>query len=184
MKLPLQLSEIRAQLEGAKGQAERVTTGLPEGQFWQPLPGGGWSVGECLAHLNITGEGYLFKLDPALKGAADRKGQGPFRLGLLGGTLVRASSPDAKAKLKTPRTLLPERQGDVLTRFLTLQDALLVLTHRADGLDLGRIKISSPVSRLLRLSAFEALNAVTVHELRHRQQAARVREALGGAPRP
>lgn len=97
---------------------------------------------------------------------------------------MRALSPEAKQKLKAPKSFLPELQEEVVVRFMVLQDELLTLTRRADGLDLARIRISSPVSRFLRLSAFEALNAVTVHELRHLRQAARVREALGGVPRP
>lgn len=178
MKLPLQLDEIRAQLEHAKLEAERVTAGLSEAQLWQPPPDGGWSVGECLAHLNIFGEGYALKLKPALQKARSRKGQGPFRLGLIGGFAVRAVAPDTKAKLKAPQSFQPEPQAGVLERFLALQDELLGIVRQAEGLALTRIIISSPASRFLRLSSFEALNAVTVHQLRHLAQAARVQEAL------
>ena len=182
MKLPLQLDEIRAQLERAKLEAERITENLSEGQLWQPPPDGGWSVGECLAHLNIVGEGYAVRLKPALPtvvNARNRKGEGPFRFGLLGRFFVRSLEPDAKPKLKAPKSFQPEAQPGVTERFLSLQDELLGLVQQAEGLALERIVISSPVSRVLRLSVFEALNAVTVHELRHLQQAARVRATLG-----
>ena len=179
MKLPLQLDEIRAQLEYAKLEAERVTSGLSEAQLWQPPPGGGWSVGECLAHLNIVGEGYALRLKPALQKAQNRKGEGPFRFGLLGRFFVRSLEPDAKPKLKAPKSFQPEPQEGVVKRFLALQDELLELTRRAEGLAVEYIVISSPVSRFIRLSVFEALNAVTVHQLRHLAQAARVRKALG-----
>jgi hypothetical protein len=166
-RLPLQLHDIRTVLGEAKGEAER-------------LPGGGWSVGECLAHLNAVGYGYVAKLEPALARAAVRGplGDGPFRLGRLGGLFVRALTPEATRKLRAPKAFWPEPQAGVVTQFVDLQDELLELTRRATGLDLAHIKLASPVSRLLRLSAFEALNALALHQLRHLQQAARVRAAL------
>ena len=182
MKLPLQLHEIRAQLERAKLEAERVTSGLSEAQLWQPPPGGGWSVGECLAHLNIAGEGYKARLEPALQKAHGRKRRGPFRFGLLGGFFVRSLTPDSRPKLRAPKSFQPEPQERVTERFLALQTDLLELTRRAEGLELNHIVISSPVSRFFRLSAFEALNVVTVHQLRHLQQAARVRATLKVGP--
>ncbi len=178
MELPLQLNEIRTQLENAKSEAERVASGFSEAQLWQPPPDGGWSVGECLAHLNIVGEGYTLRLKPALQKEQDKKGSGPFRLGLLGGFFVRSLAPNARPKLKTPKSFQPEPQAGATERFLFLQDELLEVVHRAEGKKLERIVISSPVSRLLRLSVFEALNAVTIHQLRHLQQAARVRAKL------
>lgn len=89
MQLPLQLHDIREQLGGAKGEAERVAAGLTEEQFWQPPPDGGWSVGKCLAHLNIVGQGYVAELGPALAKAAacGRLGGGPFHLGFWAGCL-------------------------------------------------------------------------------------------------
>ena len=178
MKLPLQLDEMRAQLEYAKSAALRVTTDLSEGQLWQPPPDGGWSVGECLAHLNIAGKEYAARLRPALQASENKKGRGPFQLGFVGKLFVRSLTPDANLKLKTPKTFLPEPQTGVVERFLSLQDELLELTQLADGQRLNRIVISSPVSRFLRLSAFTALNVVTVHQLRHLQQAARVEAVL------
>ena len=151
----------------------RVTSGLSEGQLWQPPPDGGWSVGECLAHLNTFGEGYALKLKPALQ-TQRRKGYGPFQLGLAGRLVVRSVAPDTKMRLKAPKAFQPEPQTGVVERFLSLQAELLELVRQAEGIDLNRVTISSPVSRLLRLSAFTALNVVTVHELRHLAQAARV----------
>lgn len=179
-RLPLQLHDVRAILGEAKGESERLSAGLSEAQLWQPPPDGGWSVGECLAHLNAVGYGYVAKLEPALARAAVRGplGAGPFRLGRLGGLFVRALTPEATRKLRAPKAFWPEPQAGVVTQFLDLQDELLELTRRADGLDLAHIKLASPVSRLLRLSAFEALNALALHQLRHLQQAARVRGAL------
>ena len=119
MKLPLQLDEMQTQLEHAKLEAERIVSGLSEGQLWQPPPDGGWSVGECLAHLNTFGEGYALKLKPALQ-TQRRKGYGPFQLGLFGRLVVRAVAPDTKMRLKAPKAFQPEAANGCCKTFSKL----------------------------------------------------------------
>ena len=110
--------------------------------------------------------------------ARGRTGTGPFTFGFLGGRFVRSLSGESKAKFRAPKTWLPEPQADVLGRFGRLQAGLADLAAEAGELDLGRVTVASPVSPLVRLSLFEALNLVAAHEDRHLQQAARVRAAL------
>lgn len=178
MKLPLQLSEIRAQLEGAKGEAERVTAGLAEAQLWQSPPDGGWSVGDCLVHLYLVGEPYLPKLRTAVADARTkgRTGQGPFTFGFLGKRFVRSQTVDGR-KVGTSKIFEPKPDPDVLARFMRLQDALLTISKEAAGLDLARATFTTP-NLPLRLSLFEAFNLLVVHQERHFAQAARVQETL------
>lgn len=176
MKLPLQLDEIKLQLGTAKREAEHLTSGLSEARLWQQPPDGGWSVGECLMHLNLVGEPYLPKPREAVTGARakGRTGQGPFKFGFLGERFVRSQAIGGN---KVGTSLEPEPNPDVLTRFVGLQDALLTITKNADGLDLARATFKTP-NLPLRLSLFEALNLVVVHQERHFAQAARVRDSL------
>ncbi len=175
-----------AQLQGLVGQLDvirsdaHVFSDLTDAQLRQGPPAGGWSVGECLAHLNTVGRLYLEKLEPALAEAPTTTGEGPFRLGLVGGFFVRSQEPPVRRKLETPRAFAPvsKPQVGVTEAFFALQDELRVLIEGADGLDLGRVTITSPVTNLLRLNAFEALSLVLAHERRHLWQAARVREAI------
>lgn len=182
MKLPLQLGELRAEFGRAGSEAQRLTAGLGDAGLWQRPPDGGWSVGECLAHLNLAGEPYLAKMQAAAADARarGRTGAGPFAFGFLGGRFVRSLSGESKTKFRAPKAWLPEPQADVLERFGRLQAGLADLAAEADGLDLGRVTVASPVSPLVRLSLFEALNLVAAHEDRHLRQAARVRAAQGG----
>lgn len=182
MILPLQLDGLRTEFGRARDEAERLTAGLSDAQLWQKPPGGGWSVGECLAHLNLVGEPYLGKMIAAAADARarGRTGTGPFAFGFLGGRFVRSLSAASKAKFRAPKAWLPEPQVDVQGRFGRLQEGLAKLAAEADGLDLGRITVASPASPLVRLSLFEALNLVAAHEDRHLRQAAGVRAALGG----
>lgn len=177
-----QLQELTEQLEEIGSDAHVLLSGLTDAQLWQRPPAGGWSVGECLAHLNTVGRLYLEKLEPALAKAHAEgvTGQGPFRVGLIGGFFARSQEPPVRLKLKAPRAFAPvsEPQAGVTEAFLALQDALRSLIERADGLDLGRITVSSPITNLLRLNVFEAMSVVLAHERRHLWQAARVREAI------
>ena len=182
MNLPLQLDELQAEFGRAGSEAQRLTAGLSDAQLWRKPLGGGWSVGECLAHLNLAGEPYLAKMTAAAADARarGRRGTGPFAFGFLGGRFVRSLSGESRAKFRAPKAWLPEPQADVLERFGRLQAGLIDLAAGADGLDLGRVTVASPVSPLVRLSLFEALNLVAAHEDRHLRQASRVRAALGG----
>ncbi len=180
MKLPLQLEDVRAEFQRAKTEAERLTAGLDDAQVWQRPASGGWSMGECLAHLNLAGEPYAQKMTVVLADARGkaRRGTGPFRFGVLGGRFVRSLSAESKSTFRAPAAWQPAPQPDVLARFVRLQGDLLELIREADGLDPTRVKLSSPLSPLIRLNLFEALNLVAVHQDRHLKQAARVRQEL------
>ena len=154
MNLPLQLDELRTEFGRARTEAEGLTAGLGDGQLWQKPADGGWSVGECLAHLNLAGEPYLAKMTAAAANARarGRTKTGPFAFGFLGGRLVRSLSGESRAKFRAPKAWLPEPQVDPLGRFGRLQEGLVDLAVAAGGLDLGRVTVASPVSPLVRLS--------------------------------
>ncbi len=177
-----ELEDIRRQLETVKQDAQLLFADLTEAQLWQAPPKGGWSVGECVAHLNVTGKLYADRLEHAIA-EARAKGRlsfGPFRYGMLGGFFVRLQEPPVKRKLRAPKVFAPiaPPNKDVVTIFFVLQEELLHLSERAEGLDLARVTVTSPVTRLLRLSLLEAFGVVLAHQRRHLQQAARVKESL------
>ena len=178
MKLPLQLEEIRERLEQAKLEAGRLTDGLSEAQLWRGPPAGGWSVGECLVHLNLVGDPYLPKWREALTSAraTGPTGTGPFKFGFLGERFVRSQTLEGR-NVGTSKIFEPQPDPDALARFLTLQDALLAISEEATGLDMARATFRTP-KLPLRLSLFEALNLLVVHQERHFAQAARVRDSL------
>ena len=50
--------------------------------------------------------------------------------------------------------------------------------ERAEGLDLARIKVATPISRFLKMSLGAMFEQAAAHERRHIEQARRVREKL------
>lgn len=180
-ELTPELRGYREQFEAVKRDASDLTAGLSDAQFnWRPHPGA-WSVAECLAHLNVTGQYFLPRIDRYLK-EARAKGlvaEGPFRYGLLGKLLIRNSEPPAKLKFKAPKVLAPMPEhliSVILPAFMTLQDQFVERLHAARGVDLRRVKVSSPISRFLRINLGQAFPFLAAHERRHLWQARRVRE--------
>jgi hypothetical protein len=116
-----------------------------------------------------------------MAGGAD----GPFRFGAIGNWFVRMSGPDEdppKRKFKSPKMYTPSSNHTIscLTNsFDALQDEFCSRAAKANGLDLARVKVPSPVTRLMRLSLGQWFKLLAGHQERHLQQAQHVRERMG-----
>jgi hypothetical protein len=170
------LQEMERQFEALKREARELLEGVDNAQFnWRPEPGR-WSMAECVAHLNVTGQSYLPALDRRIREAhaEGRQGTPPFRYTLFGKLVVRSMEPPAKFKFKAPKLFVPQPEhprAAAESAFMTLQDRLIALVRASDGLDLGRIKIISPASRLLKISLGQVFQLTAAHERRHLYQA-------------
>jgi len=138
---------------------------------WTPDPRR-WSIGQHLDHLNIVGRLYLPVLREAIRHGRARglESAGPYRHGWLGGYFVRLAEPPPRRKFFAPPSMRPAARvvaAETLTGFLTLQDEVRACLREANGLDLGRVKVASPVTPLLRLSLGQAFRLVAAHERRH-----------------
>jgi len=179
--LPAELEGYRGQFEAVKRDASDLVAGLSEAQFnWRPTPGA-WSIAECLAHLNVTGQFFLPRIDRRIREAraAGMLSEGPFRYGLLARVMVRGMEPPAKLKFKAPKIFQPMSEhlsAVIVPAFITLQDQLVERLRGARGVDLRRVKVTSPVSRLVKISLGQVFPFVAAHERRHLWQARRLRE--------
>jgi hypothetical protein len=176
-----QLQGFIREFESIKGDAKNLIDGLNERQFnWHPSPGG-WSIAECLDHLNVAGSQLLPPIDAAIERARNRElfSQGPFTYGLLGNRFIRSQEPPVKRKMKTFKQYIPPRdrsRPEVESEFLDLQDQIIDRIRAANGLDLSRIKIGSPVNRLIRFNLAAWFAATAAHERRHLWQGRKIRE--------
>lgn len=140
----------------------------------------GWSAGECVVHLNTIAERYHPVLDEAFGPVAPR-GEGPFRWGWFARKFVAMNRPGGRPLPTDPSMRPPKTAGlrsDVdrdraVAEFDARTDGWLALCERADGLDLARIKVTSPFLRVLRLPAGAFLESLGLHALRHVGQAER-----------
>jgi hypothetical protein len=160
-----------------------VVADLTDEQFnWNAEPGR-WSMAQCLDHLCVTGAQILPRMDQGIERARARQwfSSGPFRYGRLGNWFVRANSATERPprrRFKAPQLYAPSAEpplSEVVPVFLQLQEELISRLHDANGLDLARVKVSSPVSRLVRLSLGQWFTLVAGHQERHLWQAEQVR---------
>jgi hypothetical protein len=180
------LEEIRLQLEAIKLRAANLLAGLTNDQVnWRPGPSR-WSIGQAVDHLNVTAAIYVPTLDLVIRRAHDRKrfNRGPFRYGIVERWMVRSMEPPPRRRFRAPRSFLPmlsHSPETLLPAFLDWQDRIADRLKAANGLDLSRVKVWSPVLPLIRFSLGQTFALIAAHERRHLWQAEQVR-ALGSFP--
>jgi hypothetical protein len=180
--------ELRRHADGLNAcerEAERLMAGLDDAAFaWRPAPDR-WSIAECIVHLTLTLRLYLPPIDDALAAARERGllRQGPYRHGLLGALMLRSMEPPPRMRLRIPtRAIEPSREiplDEARAVYLASHDELRARFAAAEGVDLGRARLASPLASWLKLSVGHAFGIIVAHERRHLWQAARVRAAPG-----
>jgi DinB family protein len=175
-----ELVRLKQELLESRERARRLTEGLPPSAWGTRPPSGGWSIAECLMHLNITSERYVPLLDDALRTLRTRGllVEGTLRRDLIGYVLSRAMEPPARLRITTPPPFRPAQIdpiGEVLERFDYLQGELLVRLERGAGLALDRQRIVSPFNARIKYNLYSAFCILTAHQRRHLWQAERVR---------
>jgi hypothetical protein len=174
-----ELSAMLQQVESAKAEGRALVAGLTHEQFnWRPAPNR-WSVGECLDHLNT-----IRKIFPAIDHTieeAERRGlksTGPFRYGWWSRMVVRSMEPPPWFRMRTFPMLFPAStplaSTDVLRDFVDLREQFARRIRRAEGLDLQRAIVQSPVSRFVRLPLGAYFAFLLAHDRRHLWQARQV----------
>ncbi len=180
-----ELESYFSEFELIKAEAQKIADELSEQQFIRKPEGGGWSVAECLSHLNVLGEQLLPRIEQAVDQGHNqgRYGAPPFRYGMISRLFIQANSPSPQKKIKTMKSYNPLpvdelNKTSVISTFVDLQDGFRIQVEKANGLDLKRIKVTSPALPLLRLSLGAWFAATVAHEKRHLKQAERVVEEI------
>ena len=183
----LQLAILRDRFHTRIATAQALFAPLDEYQAnWKPAHGR-WSVAECFRHLNETGSRYADAIAEAVETARQGGvlGPGPYAYGWVGRTFVNAVTPGSRP-MKTWGSMKPPRSGPdassldaraEVERFVAARRSLMETCAAADGVDLGRAKMHSPVLPLLRLPILAFLDATAAHDARHLEQAAQVTHA-------
>ena len=164
-------------------KAQELTADLSPEQFNRRPAPGMWSVGECLAHLNITNELYADYIAKAIeKGRADHiTGEPPFRYALWQRLFVWLLAPPARVRFKAPAGFMPPSSLDSTNVLATWREShlyLLTLAEASRGLDLVKLRVPSPVNAKLRLSLGMTFKTIIAHDRRHLWQAERVKHRI------
>lgn len=172
---PRELETVRQRVRRQTDDIRALVGSLDEATFFRRPTEGRWSVGEHVAHIGLTTGPYLPALERALeKGRARGRTapDGPYRRTWLGRWFVQSMEPPPKRRMKAFRKMVPPAPADlsgpeVMEEFGRVQDGLLAVLDRAEGLDLGRIRVRSPALWILRLPVIQALEGLAAHTDRH-----------------
>jgi len=153
---------------------------------WRP-PDAGWSIAQILEHLTITNALYIGAMRDLLTHAPPLRGKArPWKPSLVGRWFIRVNLPTSGYRLPTLRKLDP---GPVpgpgtVRRFLGTMRDVSDLLWRAQETDMRRLRLTSPISPLIRrLNLGDAFIIVVVHSRRHMLQIERL-IARPGFPGP
>lgn len=179
-----QLAAIALELEDARQRAHRLGAAADEDAWHQRSAPGRWTVGECVAHLNLTSEAYLPLIAHAIE--SGRQMGGParerHRRDLLGWFLCRSMEPPVRIRVKTSTPFVPTASGsraELLAEFDRLQAEVVESLDAADGLQLEKLKVGSPFNSRLRYNLYSCFRIIPAHQRRHLWQAEQELRALG-----
>ncbi len=173
------LTSVLADLDGLEPRARALVNGLDAQKLAQKPPDGGWSIAEIFEHLCIADASYVEGcLPPAIAKAKGKAGK-PWKSSLFGGW-VRNALANLGKSLRAPKIYRVEQppRADVVEQWFVLVRKLRALVKSARDADLNT-RLSSPVSKLIRISLGDALAIPVVHGQRHLAQVERTRKALG-----
>ena len=143
-----------------------------------------WSVAQCFDHLVTANAAFFPSFEKVLSGQKRNTfwERLPWLSAFWGKMLIKAVSPESKRKLKAPKIFQASSSnvdGTIIRRFIDQQNQVIGYMKATEGLELEKIKISSPVTRVITYSLMDAYRVVIAHEKRHLLQAVRVSETDG-----
>jgi hypothetical protein len=160
-------------------RAREIAGDLDTDTFNRKPPDGGWSVAQCLDHLNASARLQLPALTEAMEEArakgrvvADRTRDGRTWIGRF---IAWSQEPPYRIRMKTFQAIEPAaarlEPDDVLDEFQALHEELVVRINEAITLDQRRIRIPSTLNPRLRLTLADWFVFLAAHGRRHLWQA-------------
>jgi hypothetical protein len=184
LALAREIDEFRKQFEQISTDAETLVTPLGQEQFvWKPGQNR-WSIAECLEHMNATARAYLPAIDEGIADAI-RNGayaEGPFSYNLIGRISSRFMEPPARFRMRAAIDKMPGPQRpkrETLAGFRAYQVQYVDRLRQANGLDLSRSCVRSPLASWIRIPLGSAFASMAAHERRHLWQARKITEFAG-----
>lgn len=171
----LLLDELELLTEQHLADAIGVFQNLSEQQLSNPADNGGWSIAQCLWHLNSYGEYYLPHISKSLQTAPDNHAGNDFKPGILGNYFTSLMTPGSGSKkMKAPANHTPltiENPYAVVAEFIQQQENLLTYIRVARDKNLQKSSIPTSIFKLIKLNTGDALRFVIAHTQRHIIQA-------------
>jgi uncharacterized damage-inducible protein DinB len=156
-------------------EAIRIFQNMDEQQLLQPSVTGGWSIAQCLWHLNSYGHFYLPHIRKGLEGKATHNPV--FKSSVIGAYFTKMMLPRENGrKYKAFGQHIPPEQPDaysVIAEFIHQQESLLFYLNQSRQHDLNAIYIPVSISRWVKLKLGDTFQFLVTHNERHVKQAMR-----------
>ncbi|HEY1008876.1 MAG TPA: DinB family protein [Daejeonella sp.] len=170
------IDELRAEIDNQVDIVNKHYINSPGNRLNKPALDGGWSVLQCLDHLNSYGDYYLPKINEALEKAHIRSDEF-YRSGWLGDYFTKIMSPETGTKKhKAFKGHVPGASLDaagVLSEFLRQEELLLLYLQKARALDIGSARIPVSISKWITMKLGDTFRFLIAHNRRHVLQAER-----------
>lgn len=172
----------RTALAVTSARTMSLTAGLTGAQLAQRPASGGWSIGQVFEHLVLTGELYLVGINAAVAVAKPTACPPVWRPTWIGWLLATSVAPQATKKLLAPKRMRPGlvARPNVVATFTAETQRIAALLDRASALDLNRVRIASPILKIIRLNLGDCFEVNIQHGTRHLDQVERVRREIVG----
>lgn len=162
----------------------KLRTGVDaRGLNWRPRPDV-WSIGQCFHHIITSEATYLPQLTNAITRRDRPAANGyRFRPTWFGKWFARQVGPEGR-RMKAPIIFRPAVRSFDLTlwdEFDAHEQTVRQRIASADGLDLNRIIMVSPVSRFFRFNLGDCFAILLGHRDRHLRQAERLESQLNSS---
>jgi uncharacterized damage-inducible protein DinB len=146
---------------------------------------GGWSIAECLMHLNLYSDYYLPHIQASMTANHLWKSYDTiYKSTWLGNQFVNSMLPNKKGefnKMKAPKSKMPmlaSMPENVLMVFFAQQEDYKLILSKADAYDVNKAKSSVSIMPLVKINLGDTLRFCINHHVRHLQQAMRVYNEL------
>jgi DinB family protein len=177
-----QLADIVKGFERAQARLDKLADNIPDAAWGERTEPGHWSVAECVAHLNLTSEAYIPRIQAALTEAKAMNAPKSmhYKKDFAGAFFALMVGPIPMlgkiriGKVKTTADFVPKGnhpKQSTLAAFKRDQERLIELVREADGLPLDKVKIKSPFGGKISYNVYSAFVILDRHEHRHLDQA-------------
>ena len=167
--------------EVGKQYEELITSNLS--RLNEKPPTGGWSMAECVEHVNTIARELVGPLRNTIHQAkaAGKLSDRAHRPGFLGKYMTRSMEPPVKKKMKTQKIYVPKSEvstATLLEEYKDIHNSFMQLIREADGVDISKVKMASPAWKMLKLNLGDWFFFSASHERRHLWQAQQVAKGL------
>jgi len=169
------LDLLEDQVENHIHEAAKIFQNLSAEELLKQAASGGWSIAQCLWHLNSYGDYYLPKIKSGL--AKKYPASADFKSTWLGNYFTQMMKPGAQMKkYKAFKNHVPPGELNahkVVAEFIQQQEQLLTYLKQARQTDMNRIRIPISVLSWIKLKLGDVFQFIIAHDERHLQQARR-----------